>query len=59
MAPMSEYLLLLLHPASRMPTMPMDEAAMKKNTPTLKSSTSTPLLKGMQAKASTDPSMTT
>ena len=58
MAPMSEYLLLELHPASRMPTTPIDEAAIRKKTPTLKSSTSSPLFTGRQAKASTDARMT-
>src|SRR3712207_8188776 len=47
MAPINENLLLLPHPASRIPTTPMPEAASRKNTPTLKSSTSAPLLKGM------------
>ena len=58
MAPMSEYLLLELHPASRMPTTPIDEAAIIKKMPTLKSSTSSPLLTGRQAKASTEARMT-
>ena len=53
MAPMSEYLLLLLHPASRMPTIPIDETAIMKKTPTLKSKISIPLLKGRQENAST------
>ena len=58
MAPMSEYLLFELHPASRMPTTPMDEAAIMKKTPTLKSSTSSPLFTGRQAKASSEARMT-
>ena len=58
MAPMSEYLLLLLHPASRMPTIPIDEAAIMKKTPTLKSRISIPLLKGRQENASTEARMT-
>ena len=58
MAPMSEYLLLELHPASRMPTTPIDDAAIMKKTPTLKSSTSSPLFTGRQANASTDARMT-
>ena len=58
MAPMSEYLLLELHPASRMPTTPMDEAAIMKKTPTLKSSTSMPRLMGRHEKASTEARMT-
>ena len=49
MAPMSENLLLELHPASRMPTTPMLDAARKKKSPTLKSSTSNPLFMGRQA----------
>ena len=55
---MSEYLLLELHPASRMPTTPIDDAAIMKKTPTLKSSTSSPLFTGRQANASTDARMT-
>ena len=58
MAPMSEYLLLELHPASRMPTTPIDEAAIMKKTPTLKSRTSIPRLKGRQAKARSEARMT-
>ena len=50
MAPMSEYLLLLLHPASRMPTTPMEEMARKKKTPTLKSMMCAPLFQGRQLK---------
>ena len=58
MAPMSENLLLELQPASRIPTTPMLEAASRKNTPTLKSSTSRPLLTGRQAKVRNEAMMT-
>ena len=58
MAPMSEYLLLELQPASRMPTTPIDEAAIRKKTPTLKSRISSPRLIGRQAKASTEARIT-
>ena len=36
MAPINEYLLLLAHPASRIPTIPMDDTAIRKKIPTLK-----------------------
>ena len=58
MAPMRENLLLELQPARSMPTTPIEEAAMKKMTPTLKSSISIPLLTGIQANAITEASMT-
>ena len=58
MAPMREYLLLELHPASRIPTTPMLEAAITKNMPTLKSSTSIPLFMGRQAKVRKEASNT-
>ena len=45
MAPIRENLLLLPHPASKIPTTPMLEAASRKNTPTLKFRISAPLLK--------------
>ena len=50
MAPIRENLLLLPHPASKIPTTPILEAASRKNTPTLKFRIAAPLLKGMQAK---------
>ena len=50
MAPMSEYLLLLLQPASKMPTTPIEPMARKKNTPTLKSMMCPPMFQGRQAK---------
>ena len=58
MAPMSEYLLLLLQPASSTPTTPIDEAAIRKKTPTWKSRISMPLLIGRQLKASTEATTT-
>ena len=51
MAPINEYLLLELQPASKIPTTPMLDAANKKKIPTLKSRTSMPLLMGRQLKA--------
>ena len=54
MAPINEYLLLLDQPASKIPTTPIDETAIRKKIPTLKSSTSSPLAKGRHPNASTD-----
>ena len=59
MAPINEYLLLLAHPASRIPTIPMDDTAIRKKIPTLKSITCSPLAKGIQPNASTDAIITT
>ena len=50
MAPIMENLLLLLQPASRMPRIPNDEAAMMKKMPILKSSTWSPRANGRQLK---------
>ena len=50
MAPIRENLLFDPHPASKIPTTPILEAANRKNTPTLKFSTSIPLFIGRHAK---------
>ena len=54
MAPIRVYLLLLDHPASRIPSTPIDDTAMMKNTPMLKSTTCIPLPHGRHAKVITD-----
>ena len=49
-APISENLLFEPQPASRIPTTPRLEAANRKKTPTVKSSTSSPVLIGRHEK---------
>ena len=58
MADTTEYLLLEAHPARKMPTTPMDDTAVRRNTPTLKSRITAPLFHGRKQKAPTDPMMT-
>ena len=57
-APMAVYLLLLLQPASRMPMMPMLEAASTKKMPTCMSMASMPLFQGRQENEMTEARMT-
>ena len=58
MAETTEYLLLEAHPAMKMPITPSDETAVIMKTPTLKSSTSMPLLNGRKEKVPTEATIT-
>ena len=58
MADTTEYLLLEPHPARKIPTTPMDEMAVSRNTPTLKSRITAPLFHGRNEKAPTEPMIT-
>ena len=58
MALTTEYLLFDPQPARKMPTTPMEEMAVSRKMPTLKSSTVAPLFHGRNEKAPTEPMIT-